>query len=1338
MKKTFSLILSLALLMSSFSAITVHAADASSYFKEEEAFFFSFENKSDLDEPDMQFDNGSDGTFQTAGAATYFTPGANGSAGAVAVHTEVKEGNQGIQNSGVNNIKLIPGKDYEISMNIKLLSAYNYAICPNVNFFIMTQNTKTYSNAACTEGESSTGSYYSVFKVKGDSVFTKNSDGTISDEWSTLKATFTVPTQFSSNRFVKAGELSNFQIFARFGSSEHSIDTASDFTSEFYATREDVTVRVTNGKPEIRKNVWIEYALDDICLLPAAYTSESVDPEPEPEPRELAFWDQDFESGKLGTGEDGLLYEAMSYTPEFTDDTPEELPDSTKALKAVYKDSADGLLDLKIKTGDNSKKLWYNRTYKVSFWAKTSQAVVDYAKNTGKSMHFIQERTSEQRLERRKDKWPNMELKVEYDTNWKYYEIYYRETLNESLSRSSENDGWTTIFDFRFKLPGNRSDSPATDADGDKTYTYKTLAGESVTEKAKNFEIYLDDFKVEPTNIVYNGDMAIAEAADSTIPFLHYDGRTKNNGQDYYLAGSDTFSPAVLGDGTITADNTFAEVSGIANENVLKLTEADDKMHQEVEIDNKKKYTVSFWAKADDGAAVGKNLLPVMDRSIIGDMRDDTTIEITPKDNSAKVSINDPANPDYNLGMGYGNTTGETGDVPFMLFSGPMGNSHSSTTLNLTAAGEKIVKDDYFTRLKADPATAWNYEYYNGESWVSTNNQDEFSSNLALTEGWKEYTFDYECNYEGDHYRMPEFSIDTDEAVNFSLANISIVEQESGEEPVTPPPADTPSEFKASNVSATSSKESLTTSDSINVSWDFEMESGKDTQEADGKSFIKIYANDGANRYFVAAARADAAGRADIKATQDLFGKNLEFEVIPVDKNGNCGHSGTAVFSGKITLAMTSDLAIDLNKTSVNWSVNVTAAETGAASAYIAQYDANNKLVKIDLEPISYTDGEKTFGSNINVLDSAVKVKLMVWSDTFTPLASVKTVELMPVNKDPFAGDDQINVVFLGDSLYAGAGAGSEENKWVTKVSKWFEQTYATDNVKVTCTNKGVGGTTTEYSLVRVLRDVVALEPDVVFFSHTINDGSRDTRRNMESVVRTLMEMDNPPYIIFTRSTNQNLTQSNGYGNQVADFYNLPLIDDLEAYKAVLAETGKPASDFFSDGTHPNAAGYQIIVDEVIRCIESGRYYHRPVVRSDKLMENSGTIAEVNFISATDSSVVKLNGNWSTGSNYVHSTTVGDTMTINFTGDIFAFEYGLHNDAGNIEVRVDGNLVKTFDVHYNGQTGYQRVCKDNSALFDLDYGEHTVELKMVPGPNSSGGNIQNRFFTIMTGSWVQE
>ena len=328
--------------------------------------------------------------------------------------------------------------------------------------------------------------------------------------------------------------------------------------------------------------------------------------------------------------------------------------------------------------------------------------------------------------------------------------------------------------------------------------------------------------------------------------------------------------------------------------------------------------------------------------------------------------------------------------------------------------------------------------------------------------------------------------------------------------------------------------------------------------------------------------------------------------------------------------------------------------------------------------------------------------------------------------------------MFLGDSIYAGAGADPQSERWVNKVGTWFTNTYGKNGVTVVPHYMGVGGTTTDYSLVRVMRDVVSYNPDIVFFSHTCNDGYRDTRRNMESVVRTLMSLDNPPYIVFTRTTNRSFSESNGFGNQVADFYGLPLIDDLEAFKAATNGTGVAIADLFiSDGVHPSNAGYQVIADEIIRCMETGRYYQKAIDRADKILENSGVIAEMNFIPAT-SSTIKRTGTWEVGGDYIHTEKVGATVTIHFTGDIFAFEYGLHNDAGNIEVRVDGNLVTTFDVHYDGQTGYQRVCKENSVLFDLDYGEHEVELKMVPGPNSSGGNIKNRFINFMTGSWVQE
>ncbi len=875
MKKVFSLVLSLALLMSTLSAITVHAADASSYYKEDDIFFFSFENKNDLSFSDMKLDNVSNGTFQASDTATYYTPGANGSKGAVAAHIEVKPGNQGISNDGISGVKLIPEKEYELSMDIKLLSAQNYVVQPNVNVFVMTEGATTYADAACTTDEKNTGSYYINFSVKGDTIFKKNSDGTISDEWSTMKTTFTLPRGLSSGRYLKPNELANVKLFFRFGSSPHSIATASDFTQEFQNSRQDVQV---NDKTK-SKDYWIEYAIDNMSLLPAAFTPETQ--EPEPEPRELAFWDNNFEQGTLSNSGDGVTYATQSATVSFSNDTPNELPDSTKSLKMVYSGSKDGLMDLNTKISDNSKKLWYNRTYKISFWAKTSEAVAEYAKANPKgSMWIIQERTSEQRLERRKDKWPNLNLDMQYDTNWKYYEILYRETLNESLSRSSENV-WNTTFDLRFKLPKDAVAVTDPDTNQKIYFTYENEQGETVQCKANDFVVYLDDFKVEPTNIVYNGDMAVASKEDSTVCFSHYDGRKATNGSDFYQPGADTFTPSVLGGGTITADSSFATASGLANENVLKLTEADDKMHQEVEIDNKKKYTVSFWAKADDEAAAGKNLIAAMDRSIIGDVRDGEETTITIKGTSTQVSINNPENPDYNLGVGYGNTTGAKGDVPFILFSGPMkvGNGHSATTPNLVESGEKIVKDDYFGRLKSvngyedqEAPTAWNYEYFNGSEWVSTNDKADFSSDLALTEDWTEYTFEYECSYEGEHYRMPEFSIDTDAAANFSLANISIVEKESTVEP--PPVVETEAEFRAANVQAASDKANLTTSDFIDITWDFEMVSGKETQEADGKSIIKIYAVDGASRSFIASAKADSAGKATIKASNDLFGKN--------------------------------------------------------------------------------------------------------------------------------------------------------------------------------------------------------------------------------------------------------------------------------------------------------------------------------------------------------------------------------------------------------------------------------------------------------------------------------
>ena len=134
MKKMMSLLLSLAMILSAAGMITAGAAEVTTSFKDETGFNFSFENESDFTHPDMVLDSSGSSTFKTPGVTRY-CEGAYGSNGAVAAHIEVTAGGDGIANEGVSNIELIPGQEYELSMDLKLFSPENFAKLPNVNVF---------------------------------------------------------------------------------------------------------------------------------------------------------------------------------------------------------------------------------------------------------------------------------------------------------------------------------------------------------------------------------------------------------------------------------------------------------------------------------------------------------------------------------------------------------------------------------------------------------------------------------------------------------------------------------------------------------------------------------------------------------------------------------------------------------------------------------------------------------------------------------------------------------------------------------------------------------------------------------------------------------------------------------------------------------------------------------------------------------------------------------------------------------------------------------------------------------------------------------------------------
>ena len=1307
MKKMMSLLLSLAMILSAAGMITAGAAEVTTSFKDETGFYFSFENKSDFNHSDMILDSIGLSNFKTPGVSRY-CDGAYGSNGAVAISVETASGNGNVGN-GISNVKMIPGKEYELTMDMKLFSPENFAALPNVNLFFMLQNVQVYEDAACSKPLSVSTSDFHMISFSGSEAFKFKEDGkSVSGDWGHFSQNITLSNVFSG-KYVKPDEPVNINLFIRMGANPHALTGTSDFTSEFVAQCGKVS------ETDARTALWMEYAIDNIGLRPA-----SIEPE-EPVEKDSALWRASFENESWANETEGVSLHASYAKTALSTDVPSEIADTSKSsLELTYTGwtGNGGYTEIVANVTDNNKKMWYNRAYEVSFWAKGSQAVADYynehAQNNEKIL-FIAERNNGSRLDRTKPMWNDFKLNDPITTEWTKYTYLYYEELPMSLGRDGEN-AWETKFDLRFScVPSLAANAP----------------------EAADYKIYLDDFTVTPLDIVHNGDLAIADASQSDYSYAWYDGAT--NATTVGLAGEDTKTPAIFHNGTIESVTDF---NGADSKNVLKVTKDGGAPYQGVDIENGKTYQISFWAKADDAESVDQPINLVLDRDIQGQILDATepTYTDVPKWASYRIDTTDKKDITLNTEHydGYGAPTEETGSIPFYLYGGVIANSyHKPGELTPTNYEETLVYDDYYDRMlskntqEGQEPTAWGYQYYDGTEWVGTNDKAAITSGETLNEDWTLYTVEYQWNYPGKHYRMPKLTF-LDNA-NYSLTDIKVEEVE-GTDPNAKP------EFHIENLTATSDKTILNSTDSILLTWDFVSTGEVEAVEGDGKSLVKVYADNGGDLALIGTTRADNAGRTEIKASADLFGKNLVFEVIPVDSKGNYGVGAQAAFAGRIALSASSELKLNLDKTSADWSANIlTDNVSGTASVYVATYNQNNKLIAVSEEPFAYASGENTKTGTVQISSAATTVKLFVWDENLKPMLAEKKISLMPVNNNPFAGDNNINVVFLGDSIYAGAGAEPQSERWVNKVGTWFTNTYAKNGVTVTPHYKGVGGTTTDYSLVRVMRDVVDLDPDIVFFSHTCNDGNRDTRRNMESVVRTLASLDNPPYIVFTRTTNRSYSESNGYGNQVAEFYGLPLIDDLEAFKAATNGTGVSMSDLFiSDGVHPSNAGYQVIADEIIRCMETGRYYQKAIDRADKLIENSGAIAEATWFSSTDTSKVTRSTGWTAGSNYVQSSAAGDTLEFSFTGNILAFEYGLHKDSGLIEVWVDDKLEVTCDPRYNDEiTSYQLVCKGDSILLDLEYGEHEVVMKTVPNPKVTGSQV-DRIFGIMTGAWAQE
>lgn len=329
-------------------------------------------------------------------------------------------------------------------------------------------------------------------------------------------------------------------------------------------------------------------------------------------------------------------------------------------------------------------------------------------------------------------------------------------------------------------------------------------------------------------------------------------------------------------------------------------------------------------------------------------------------------------------------------------------------------------------------------------------------------------------------------------------------------------------------------------------------------------------------------------------------------------------------------------------------------------------------------------------------------------------------------------GED-ITVAYIGGSITEGYNAGTTE--FYAKTCTDLLQGYFPD-ITVTGVNAGISGTPSLLGNLRLERDVLSADPDIVFVEFAVNDGQEaDYKNAYESLVRTLLtqEKDIAVVLLFTVLDSGYTCQE--HMSKIGANYDLPMISVHDSVYEEIEAGRMTWQDYSNDQSHPNAYGHKCITDFV------DNYYQKvlPVVA-----ENVGEVSKelpdpvfsakymnMHYIDSATMDGVELDGfeqydtHGSFHNGWMYRGTDGGSMKFTVDCSVLEMVFKANNSDkyGTADIYVDGEKIKSVvsnmsDGWNNPVTAYL-IDNDSSA-------EHTVEIRME-------GGVTQAFFVMAFG-----
>lgn len=326
-----------------------------------------------------------------------------------------------------------------------------------------------------------------------------------------------------------------------------------------------------------------------------------------------------------------------------------------------------------------------------------------------------------------------------------------------------------------------------------------------------------------------------------------------------------------------------------------------------------------------------------------------------------------------------------------------------------------------------------------------------------------------------------------------------------------------------------------------------------------------------------------AGGTCTIQASQS--GNSVYGAATPVEQSFSVTEPLPAISGISPASATAGDAGLSLTVNGTGFTAATTATFAGVAHP-ITFVSANEVTVALSASDLAFPAIETLLISNPSPGGGTAQATVPILTDVEqsdsamlgrSQLAAGNQARMERVLEKARSGSP-VTIAAIGGSITVGFGASDVSLSYAARIAAWWG--HAFPGSAATLVNAGVGGTASDYGSLRVQRDVLSKNPDLVIVEFAVNDSSDYYARFYEGLLRQVLDAPSQPAVmlLFMMKYEMPVVEADvtaePWQSQIGAQYGVPMVSYFDAIAPAIDSGAIPIATLSADNTHPDDLGH--------------------------------------------------------------------------------------------------------------------------------------------------------------------